>query len=479
VRRQSSSVTLQAEGLEDRMVLSSASLVGSTLLVHADPGSFVRSRPGGPFVAHFRDITLQADPLHPARVQVLDNGHKLGEFAIAKVKRVDVSVAGLDSVIVNDSNGVPFAAGTTISLAGSGNFNSFTLTGSRTINGGETYIAGNGSQAGSLKLGGSTYDFSSTIGSVTDSVKIASPALDVEAFGRSVSLSGSNGVTQTLSGLSSGGAGDSLTFSHKDLVDLEMETANASATLNATAAAAGEQFFVVGLLNSNQGLHVNATPSTVATSAVASGQGDAVFLNGNSGRVFINGSSSTLAMLGTGFGQTGVTSGIKADVSVEGVGRLAVTDPGNFSTQEHVNVTESTISGTGLFGNNAVVVDYSTVGLVQFATGGLADAYTIAGSKPSVTFPSPIEIDDNSRVSLNVTVDLTSKSAVDLNVDNAELPNAAPASLFIDAPGGQFNPVIPNIPTGSEDVTFAGGLNSIVVYEGVNSVTNFTGIHNL
>jgi hypothetical protein len=464
--------------MEERTVLSSATLAGSTLVVNASPGVFKPVGPGLPIVAHFRTITLQEDAANHAKIDVLDSGKLLGEFKIRAIKTVDVNVAGLDSVKVNDTNGMPFASGTTVSLAGHGSFNSLTLAGSRVISGGETYTAGNGSQPGSLTVAGDTFKFGSTIGSVTDELKTTAP-LVVKAFSQDVTLSGTNGVTQTLSGLSNGGAGDSLTYSNKDLVNLEMENANASANLNATADATGEQFFVVGLLNSNQGLHINATPSTVETNGVAAGQGDAVFVNGNSGGVLINGSSSTLAMLGTGFGQTGVTSGIKANVSVENVGRLAVTDPGNFSTQEHVNVTESTISGTGLFGNDAVVVNYSTVGLVQFATGGLADSYTIAGSKPSATFPSPIEIDDNSRVSLNVTVDLTGKSAVDLNVDNAELPNAAPASLFLDAPGGQFNPVIPNTPTGSEDVTFAGGLNSIVVYEGVNSVTNFTGIGHL
>jgi hypothetical protein len=462
---------LQVEGLEDRTVLSTASLVGSTLLVTADSGTFGISFPGHTIPPHIRQTTFQADAIQHGKLDVFDGGTLLGRFAIASVKNVEVSLGHLDAVNVNDSNGLPFAAGTTISLSASGVSDSLNLTGSRIISGGETYTAGNGARAGSLTMGGATYEFSSTVGSVTDTVKTTAP-LVVKAFGQRVTQSGTNGVTQTLSGLSAGGAGDTLTYSNKNLVNLEMFSANGDATLNAKAAATGEKFFVVDLFIANEGVFVNATPSSVATNIVAAGQGDAVFVAANSGSLSINGSSSTFAMLGTGFGQVGVTSGIKANVFVEGVGRLAVTDPGNHTTQEHVTVTESTISGTGLFGNNAAVVHYSDVGSLQIATGQLADTYAIAGSKPGAHFASPIEIDDDSTAGMSVLVALDGGSGLDLNLNNAGLAKPAPASLFISASHATFNPSNPASGTGSETVTFAGGLTSDVVYAGFTSVTH-------
>jgi hypothetical protein len=472
-RRTTRRTTLQLEGLENRTVLSSVLQPSgtSTLIVNVDPG-FFSIGPGLGFFKHIQHLTFQSDPQDAGKLDVIYNGAPLSQpFAKASINNVIVNVAGLDAVNVDDSNGLPFADRTTVSLIGSGSFNSLNLTGSRTISGGETYAAGNGAQAGSLTLGGSTYQFSSTIGSVTDSVKTTG-SLVVKAFGQNVSLNGQNGVTQTLSGLSNGGAGDTLTYSNKDLVNLEMLSANASANLNATAAAAGEQFFVIDLFGSNQGVTINATPNTVATSVVAAGLGDAVFVQANSGRVFINGTTSTLAVLGTGFGQRGVTSGIKQDVFVEGVGRLALTDPGNNTTSEHVVVTESTISGTGLFGNDAAVVHYSDTSLLQIVTGELADTYTIVGSKPDARFGSEIEIDNNSTVGLSVVVILDAGSGLNLGLNNAASPNTGPASLFISALNGTFSHPTPTPSTGSEVVTFAGGLTSDVVYQGFTSVTH-------
>src|SRR5262249_41058797 len=152
---------------------------------------------------------------------------------------------------------------------------------------------------------------------------------------------------------------------------------------------------------------------------------------GNGGPVSINGSSSTLAFVATGFGQ-GVTSGIRRDVSVEGVGRMAVTDPGNDSKQEHVTITESTISGIGLFGSNKVKVHYDNVGQVQVVTGQLANTYSVVGSKPGALFGSHIEIDDNSTKGLDVTVNLDKGSGLNLFLNNRDFqPAPAPASLFI------------------------------------------------
>jgi hypothetical protein len=491
-RRAPRRASLQVEGLEDRLVLTSASFnpLTSTLVVNASPGSFGIIGRGIVIPPSVRQITLQSDPLR-ARLQVLDDGALVSvfengvpvpgkEIPIASIKNVQVNLAFLDAVTVNYSNVLPFAAGTTITMSASGSFNSLSLTGSRIVSGGETYVAGNGAQAAaSLTLGGSTYRFSSAVGPVTDTVKTTAPLI-VKAFGSNVTLSGSNGVTQTLSSLSNGGAGDSLTYGNKNLVNLELFSASATASLNATAAAAGEHFFVTDLFGSHEAAQVNATPSAVDNSIVAAGLGDSVAVAANSGRVFINGSSSTFARLGTGIG--GVTSGIKQDVFVSGVNTLVLDDSGNHTTPENVRVTESTISGTGLFGNNAAVVHYSDTGHLQILTGTAADTYAVRGSKPGAHFDSSIEIDDDFAAGgLNVGVAVDAGSGLHLHLDaffttifvKGQLAPATqpPVSLSLFGLHGRYSQPTPTLPDGDETVTFAGGLTSDVSYQGFTSVS--------
>jgi hypothetical protein len=462
--------SLRVEGLEDRTVLSTAALVGSALQVTADPGLISTPKPGISILKHIRQITFQADPAQAGKLDVLDDGTLLGRFTIASVKSVNVSVAGLDAVNVDDSNCLPFAAGTNVSLFGSGILNSLSLSGSRTISGGETYTAGTASQAGSLALGGVTFRFSGAIGSVNDQVKTTAP-LFVTTFGADVSLDGSNGVTQTLSGL--GGAGGTLTYSNKNMVEVDLFGTEADINLNATAAATGEQFFVVGMHGRSQGTLITATPSTVTTTIVAAGDNNNVKLSANAGRVSVAGTSSTVVELRQDVPNVGATTAfIKADVFVNGVGQLIVQDGGNHSTQEHVTVTESTISSTGLFGNNAVKLNYSNVANLEIDTGHLANTYTFVGSKPGAAFNSKITLNDLSDAGLNVLVALDSGSHLNLALLNTFNTHPAPASLFISAPGGKFSKPTPPLPAGIEDVTFTGGLISEVVYNGFTSVTH-------
>jgi hypothetical protein len=51
--------------------------------------------------------------------------------------------------------------------------------------------------------------------------------------------------------------------------------------------------------------------------------------------------------------------------------------------------------------------------------------------------------------------------------------NPNTGSLFISAPGGTFNPLIPTTPNGTETVTFgSSGLTSAVKYSGFASVVH-------
>ena len=431
---------------------STASLVGSTLQVNAAPAQQIR---------------FQVDQHDAKKVEVLDDGKLLGQFPIASVDFVSVTVAGDDAVNVDYSNGLPFTPGIQVFLSGSGSLNSLTLEG--TVKGGETYISRRQTvfgEAGSLTVGGNgtvedddaNYLFTSTIGWVTDLVKTTAP-LVVESFGSNVILSGSNGVTQTLSGLSDGGAGDTLTYSNKNLVNLEMLSDNAIATLNATAAAAGEQSFEVSLQGSNELVSINATPKTVTTKVTANSilgpAADAtVNLFANSGPVSINGDPATTNVtLGKGTGSTLVTSGIKANVSVKGVKSLAIADFDNTKTRENVTVTESTIKGTGLFGNSSVLVNYSNVKNLAIFTGelvrGLPESYTIEGSH----FTTAINLVDDAEVGLTVQVNLTASSNLNLNVQNGEGQSVGPATVDVNAPGATFN-LTQDSAGGSDTVTF-------------------------
>jgi hypothetical protein len=151
---------------------------------------------------------------------------------------------------------------------------------------------------------------------------------------------------------------------------------------------------------------------------------------------------------------------------------LALPNPGNHSAHEHVTVTESTVSGTGLFGNNAVRLHHGNTATVVIGTGQPADTYTVVGSHPGARFGSQIEIDGHSTVGMNVPVALDARSGLNLSLLNEGGATPAPASLFISAPGGRFSKPTPTLPAGIEDATFTGGLVSEVVYNGFTSVTH-------
>jgi hypothetical protein len=136
-----------------------------------------------------------------------------------------------------------------------------------------------------------------------------------------------------------------------------------------------------------------------------------------------------------------------------------------------MTVTEHTISGTGLFGNDAVRLTYLDTTNVEFRTGQLADTYSVVGSQSGAHFDSKITIEDFSSVGLNVQVALDSGSGLDLDLLNTSLAKPAPATLFLSASNGTFSDSTPDLPAGTEDVTFAGGLTSKVAYKGFTSVT--------
>jgi hypothetical protein len=460
------------EQLEDRMVPSSAQLFGPNLVIVATPGD---------------SILFQRDFADHSRLDLsTDNGTigvitPLAHFQAASIKTVtSLSQGAIQSsaIQIDYSNGSPLDPGTTISLTGDGTnhfLQLFDLNGSREITGGEVFTAGTATQNGSISLAGSTFRFTSAFSAVGDEVFNTNPAdtLTVNTTGRTVTQSGGGGF-QTLDGLASGGGGgNTLIIGNKAEVDLELSSTIALVTLKATGANASLKGFTVDLLGANDRVDIQATPKAVSTAVQAIGQSDTVDLRANAGFVNILDNSTTEVILGSdpfNFA-TSVTLGINRDVSVIGAGRIFVEDGGNHTTSENVKVSESTVGGTGLFGNNSVVLHYSA-SFLQLDPGQEANTYTVKASHVGARFSSAININDvhtSATKAQNIVVDLDSKSGLNLDIFDQ---NPVNAHLLISAPDGKFNPLKPSTPNGKETVTFTGGLTSTITYFGIGHVSH-------
>jgi hypothetical protein len=298
--------------------------------------------------------------------------------------------------------------------------------------------------------------------------------VQVQTTAQTISLAGPNGVTETLSGLAGpGGGGNTFTFREKANVDLQLRGDNATASLNATLAAHGLQSFTVEQFGKNDTVNISATPSfagipTGGTFIDDPGQQDQVNLRASAGPVFIFGTSSTTVVLGSNDTDLSksVTAGINGLVSVHNVGVLDIEDAGNVTTRENVTVTESTITGTGLFGPGGSL-QYSSFfpGHLSPAifTGQLANTYTVTTSSPVASFngagfPSILIQDNSTTAGLTVTVDLTAFSDLQLALVSKD---AAASSLFISAPAGTlFSPFVPTTPEGFEQAFVPGASHS-------------------
>ena len=217
----------------------------------------------------------------------------------------------------------------------------------------------------------------------------------------------------------------------------------------------------------------------MATNVQRLGSVDEVTVNGNSGFVTVQANASTLVGVGG--------TAINRDVSVTG-GHLLLSG-GIDTIIQHVKVTESTVSGTNLFGNSGVVVHYQGLSSLDFFASALSNV-TVAPSHPGARFTAPITIDEFSRNGvLNVTVDVDSGSGLNLQLhtDEDNIPERATLTIVASTAVGvdaAFNPHSPTTPDGTETVSFfkvlplpAGrhriipiGLSSTVSYKGFNEV---------
>jgi hypothetical protein len=451
---------LQLEGLEDRLVPTSVTLQGSTVLINN--------------IAQGHTITLESTGFNNGfrGLEVLDNGVPANNpnlFNISSIDADNITVSGNDQVFIDDSNGMPFAQNSTITTQGSG-ANILTLTGSRGISGNETFVAGTSADDhGEILIDNLKFVLESAVTSVNDYFAIVGE-LDVQTSGTNVVQTGSNGFTQTLSGLGSFG-GDTLNFSQKNIVILEEYAFSAAVTLDATQAAAVnpagadavQPTFLVNLHNGDDRAIIDATPATVETGVqtiVAPVANSAsVQVEGNAGQVSILANSTTSVSIGD---TTNSMNGIQANVSVTGAAVLFLDNDASSAT-ENVTISQSAVKGSGLFGNNAVTVFYSNVADLDIAPGSGIDNYTIQASQVGDAFTSHIDIGTDAR-SFDIDVVVDSGSHLQLTLNDQE----GNGSMVISPDGGTVSSS--GTPNGVADVSYDGALGSQITYVGMDDV---------
>jgi hypothetical protein len=437
---------------------TTASLNGSTLNIVAAPGQITYIKSDGHGHIDVNAIDEQA------------------QFNISSINTVNIDGLGNDAnVQIDDSNGLPFAPGTTISLFGTGTqpANVLTLVGSRTLDTSETYVPGSINTPATLSLPHLDLKFvlnSSFGGEIADNLPITG-TLDVQTSGTQVGLNSSGpGEEQFFSGLGNG-AGSGLAFSGKPSVILDTFAPNASIFLDAPDAAPGLNSFTVNMHAAGEATTIDQTPKNVETVVIveSSATNAQVALWGNFGPVLIDGNSSTGVGVGYPLASTGtITSGIEANVTVENASYLVVNNSGNTETFEQVKVTEQTISGSGLFGNSSVTLEYSDIQGIDILTGQLADGYTVAPSSPNAQFTSNISIFDPFSTAFHVTVDVYSASHLDLTLVNERPQNDA--VLVVNGNDGDVR-MPGTFPNGTIDVAYGFVTTSQISFNGFTAVS--------
>ncbi len=453
-RRSPHRVSLQAELLEDRLVPTTAILTGSILAIN---------------IPQNHGIALRSDGASKAQMQVFDNGTLLKfnqPLNISSITAVNITVAGGDNVDIDDNNGMPFAPNTLVKLQGGGN-NEFSLEGSRSINSDELYLVAATSIASTiLALDNLTFQLSSAITSVHDYLQI-SGQLAIATSGTVVTANSGGfapvgDAAQTITGLGAGGGG-TFTYANKGKILLNEFGANVSVTVNQPTPDSGESLFTVKMFGTGDRLvTIGATPSNVLTNveddtSVSPANFTTVQLVGDAGPVEIEGNSTTFAVLGS-------TQSLHASVVVRNVGTLLLASE-LVSTPQKVRVTEFTITGTGLFGNNGVAVSYYQVGRLHLSTGAGLAVYTVAGAYTSSRFTTPIEIFDNSTQFIPL-LSLTSQTGLDIELVNFTHQKVALYFIFANA---QVTSSSPGNGVQVIDVAFGDGPTNVLTLVGFNS----------
>jgi hypothetical protein len=456
---------LGLEALEDRAVPSAMALASSSIVQTQVAPLVSRTFNFQPGLTIIRSDGAGDTVVSPA-------GQASFQYPTASTGSVSILMHSTNAacvVEVDDSNGMPFAQFTSISVSDSGNNGFLNLTGSRTVAGNETFAAGGMSGAfGTILLDNLVFSLKNTSTGVFDSLPITG-TLDVPTFGAHPQLvSYGPGGQNYFSGLAaSGGAGNYFAFSNIPTVVVDAYAANAGVFLDNPDAAVGEHYFTVNMRYTGQTTTMNQTPKDVTTVVNSDASNTNAALWGNFGPVIIDGNSSTAVNIGYPFSSTGtITSGIEANVTVEGGASMIVNNSGNTKTFENVKVTEQSISGSGLFGSNNVTLQYGGIRAVSILTGQLADGYTIAPSSANAVFFGTLTISSTSSWAFHVNVAVNAASDLNLTLFN-QRPQLG--VLDVTAIGGVVDFPGTN-PSGTIGVLFGGKATSHISYFGFNDV---------
>lgn len=373
-------------------------------------------------------------------------------------------------VQVDDSNGMPFAQFTTINVFDTGNNGYLGLIGTRTVAGNETFAPGAMPGAfGTLLVDNLVFSLHNTSTGVADSLPITG-TLDIPTYSANPQLASFGpGGDNYFSGLATNGAaGNYFDFSKKPTVVLDAYAANASVFLDNPDAAVGAQYFTVNMRNAGQTTTLDQTPKNVTTIVNSDANNTNATVWGNFGPVIIDGNSSTVVNIGYPLASTGtITSGILANITVEGGSSMVVNNSGNYKTFETVKVTESTISGSGLFGNSNVTLEYGGIKAVKILAGQLADGYTITPSSANAVFFGTLTISSTSSWAFHVNVTVNAASHLNLSLFN-QRPQLG--VLDLTSTNGGVAKFSGTTPGGSIDVLFGGIATSHISYNGFDDV---------
>jgi hypothetical protein len=130
-----------------------------------------------------------------------------------------------------------------------------------------------------------------------------------------------------------------------------------------------------------------------------------------------------------------------------------------------VRVTEKSVFGNGLFGNDNVVLSYFNVGTLNLQTGHGSDSFQVLASQTGAAFTSQINITDVCQGTFTADVIVDSGSHLNLTLVKVEAQSVA--ALTVEAVNG--NVVLPGrIPlrpvSGTADVFFGGVLGSQIAF---------------
>jgi hypothetical protein len=461
-------VSLGLESLENRLVPSTASFANGILSITG--------------VAPGHSIGISCNAGNNNEVQVYDEysadtlvyqGNK------QSINTFEVQLSSGNGVGIDDSNGMPFAYNTNVYLTGTGKGNTLTLGGSRTVSGNETYVPGFGPASPAfLSVDNSNIHFDNSITSIIDFLPITGTD-DVQTSGANVTLL--NKLNNEITGLGPGAGGALLNFWNKPTLELEEYAANA--TINLDDPGHGplngvpdppepSPLFVVNMHGAGDTTVIAATPANevteVQTIVAPVANPASVLLEANAGPVEVYGNTSTTLRIGQKL-SNGLfsTQGIQGNVTVQGVGGLSLLDNGNDTTAQNVTVTEKSVSGTGLFGNDNPTLSYAGVSNLSINSGQLADQYTVEGSGPYVQFSTKISITDSSNTGFRT--DVYVGIFADLNLSVVNPTELAAAQLVIHTISSQ-TVSDPSPMQGVVDVTFADVFTSQISYDGFTPV---------